>query len=834
MNPNEIFKKFTPNAKNSLLEAQKEAEKRFSSYIGTQHLLLGLFSQKRSVGAEILVNFGLSQEKIELVLAVLEPFLGEIESGSELSDFSKKAIENAAFIAKKYGHFFVGTEHLLWGILSQKNSNAYRIIQELNIDPEEILRELEKIFEATAKEMEEMFKGGGPSFAPSEMMKAALPSGPVKRNKTPSLDYFTIDLNRMAAEGKLDPIIGREKEIERVIQILSRRTKNNPVLIGEPGVGKTAIVEGLAQKIVENKVPSTLADKRILALDLAALIAGTKYRGEFEERIKKVLEEAKKNEDVILFIDEFHTVVGAGAAEGALDAANILKPALSRGEVRCIGATTLNEYRKYIEKDAALERRFQPVLVDELSVEDAIKVLEGIKHKYEEFHNVEITKEAIEAAVKLAKRYIQDRYLPDKAIDLIDEAASKVRLKEEVTSPEVEELKKKMEEMKLAKEKAVEDQDYERAAMFRDKEEQIKQLIGKIKQEKLKEKGRLKITDEDIAEVVSQWTGIPVTKMIGEETEKLANLEEILKKRIVGQDEAISAIAKAIRRGRLGISSPKRPIGSFIFLGPTGVGKTELAKVLAEAVFGSEDALIKIDMSEFMERHNVSRLVGAPPGYVGYEEEGKLTNAVRTKPYSVVLLDEIEKAHPDVFNMLLQILEDGVLTDAKGKKVDFKNTIIIMTSNIGVDEFNRQASIGFRVLPPDEKKAAEEKYEEIKQNILTKLKNFFRPELINRIDKIIVFRPLNREAIEKIVDIQLNDFAERLKEKNIEVNFSQKVKEMIAEKGFDPEFGARPLRRTIQDEIEDPLSGEIIQGKVKEGDKVLLDIEDDKVVVRKN
>lgn len=821
MNNNEIFRKFTQNAKKSLIQAQKEAKKYFSSCISTQHLLLGIFSQKRSLGSDVLLNFGLSPEKITLALNFLNPSLEEGKTEEGLSLLSKKAIEAATVAAKKHNHFYVGTEHLLWGILSQKNSNGYQVLKELNIDPERILKELQELFEATAKEMEEMFEG-----APMPV-----PTTPLKRAKTPSLDFFTIDLTKMASEGKLDPIIGREQEIERVIQILSRRTKNNPVLIGDPGVGKTAIVEGLAQRIINNQVPSTLINKRILSLDLTALIAGTKYRGEFEERIKKVLEEAKKSSDVILFIDEFHTVVGAGAAEGALDAANILKPALSRGEVRCIGATTVNEYRKYIEKDAALERRFQPILVEELSVEDAIDVLKGIKSRYEEFHGVEIEKEAIEAACRLSKRYIQDRFLPDKAIDLIDEAASKVRLKKGEKPEKIEDLNKKLEKVIAEKEKAVEEQDYEKAAQIRDKELKIKEAINLVQAQGYHKGKPIKITAEDIAEVVSQWTGIPVAKMISEETEKLTNLEEILRKKIIGQDEAISSISKAIRRGRLGISSPKRPIGSFIFMGPTGVGKTELAKVLAEAIYGSEDTLIKIDMSEFMERHNVSRLVGAPPGYVGYEEEGKLTGAVRRKPYSVILLDEIEKAHPDVFNILLQILEDGTLTDAKGKKVDFRNTIIIMTSNIGVEELNRQASFGFRAESPDEKKAAEQKYEEIKQNILSRLKDYFRPELLNRIDKVIVFHPLSQQVIKKIVNIQLEELKKRLAEKNLEIEFSEAVKNFIAKVGFDPEYGARPLRRAIQDHLEDVISEKMLSSEVKEGSKVKIDLKNGKIVV---
>ncbi len=630
-------------------------------------------------------------------------------------------------------------------------------------------------------------------------------------------------------------MIGRIREIERLIQILNRRTKNNPVLIGEPGVGKTAIVEGLAHKITSGEVPDSLHKKRILTLDLASMVAGTKYRGEFEEMIKKIIDEAKKNQDIILFIDEFHTVISAGAAEGALDAANILKPALSRGEIQCIGATTLEEYRKYIEKDAALERRFQPIKVEEPSLEETIEILGGIKKNYEDFHSITITSEALAAAAKLSKRYISDRFLPDKAIDLIDEAASKSKIKRIEFPKEIKELQKDLEKIISKKEKAVSGQDFEKAAEMRDLEISVLEKIKKLKTENIDKKSQkpVKITEEDIAEVVSSWTGIPITRLVEVETKRLLNLDKILKERIIGQDEAVQTIAQAIRRSRTGISDTRRPIGSFIFLGPSGVGKTELAKVLAKYVFETEDALVKLDMSEFMERHNVSRLIGAPPGYVGYEESGKLTEAVRRKPYAVILLDEIEKAHPDVFNILLQILEDGYLTDAKGKRVDFKNTIIIMTSNIGVAELNRQAFVGFQADTHDEKKKAENRYKEIKKSILGRLKDNFRPEFLNRIDRIIVFRPLDKNDIRKIVDLQVSDLQERLLEHKTKIKITTKAKDLLAKNGFDPENGARPLRRVIQNIIEDELAERMLTSEIHEGDTIKIDLKDEKITFQK-
>ncbi len=810
------FDKFTANAKKALIAAQKEAKKLGNSYIGTEHLLLGILVQKRSLGADILGSFGVDLEKLYLVLDFTPGGIVETKTKKGLSLHAKKAIEIAVDMARKYNHFYIGTEHLLLGLLSQKNSACYVILKSIKVNPDKIRSSIEGLFKKSASEENEI---------KDRMIPTGLKfSSPQVKNKkkTPALDYFSADLVEQAKKRKLDPTIGRSKEIERVIQILNRRTKNNPVLLGEPGVGKTAIVEGLAQKIVEGNVPENLIGKRLLVIDLASMIAGTKYRGEFEDRIKKVIEEVKRTKNVILFIDEVHTVVGAGAAEGALDAANILKPSLSRGELQCIGATTQDEYRKYIEKDAALERRFQPVIVEENTIEETIDILKGIRKNYEDFHKIIITDNAIEAAAKFSKRYISDRFLPDKAVDLIDEAASKVRVKFKHPSSGIKEIQEKIKKIISKKEKAVSEQNYEEAAKLRDHEEKMKAESKRIRMGKTKEKEskKIEITAEDIAEVVASWTGIPITRLIKTEMENLLKLENILKQRIIGQDEAVNNVAKCIRRGRMGISDPERPLGSFIFLGPTGVGKTELAKTLAFKIFESEDSLIKIDMSEFMEKHNISRLVGAPPGYVGYEESGKLTEAVRRKPYSVVLLDEIEKAHPDVFNILLQILEDGCLTDAKGKKVDFKNTVIIMTSNIGLRELNREAKIGFQIAKKNQKEEMDKSYHRIKEKVLTEVKNVFRPEFLNRLDKIVVFKPLNQKAIRKIVNLQLLDLQKRLEEKKIILKFSPKAKNLLAERGFDPENGARPLRRVIQVLIEDPLAEGLLSGDFSEGENV--------------
>lgn len=816
---NNQFEKFSQNAKKALVAAQKEARRMGSSYIGTEHLLLGILSQKQSLGAEVLNNSGVRLEKLYLVLEITIRNIAEAKTKTGLSDAAKKSIEKAVDLARRYSHSFVGTEHLLLGLLSQKDSSSTTLIKSIKVDTEKLKDQLKSLFEQS-KDFSKFNRE--PMFAEAGESGLSFIKGK-KQSKNPALDYFSNDLTRLAREKKLDPVVGRNKEIERLIQILNRRTKNNPVLIGDPGVGKTAIVEGLASKIINSKVPDSLIDKRILAIDLAGMIAGTKYRGEFEERIKKVIEEAKKDAEVILFIDELHTVVGAGAAEGAMDASNILKPALSRGELQCIGVTTGEEYRKYIEKDAALERRFQPIYVKENTVEETIEILKGLRKNYEDFHNVKVTDEAVLAAAKLSKRYVNDRFLPDKAIDLVDEASSRIKIKKGVLPSKLKSLEDKLKKIIEQKDKAVEGQMYEEAAKFRDQEKVIKKQIGNEKQNN---EGyidsRPRISSSDIAEVVSLQTGIPVTKLIEVESKVFLNLDKVLKTRIIGQDEAVEAIANSIKRSRVGISNPHRPIGSFIFLGPTGVGKTELAKVLAEKVFESEENLVKIDMSEFMEKHNISRLVGAPPGYVGYEESGKLTESIRRKPYSVVLLDEIEKAHPEVFNMLLQILEDGYLTDAKGKKVDFRNTIIIMTSNIGVAELNQQAKIGFKAETKDEKERAQKEYQEMKGKIIENLKDQFRPEFLNRLDKTIVFKPLDQKAIRSIVDLQLSDLEERLKEKKIILKFDKSAKDLLARLGLDAENGARPLRRVIQNMIEDALAGGILQGKFREGDTVKI------------
>jgi ATP-dependent Clp protease ATP-binding subunit ClpC len=833
---NNQFDKFTPNAKKALVAAQKEARRMGSSYIGTEHLLLGILIQKKSLGAEILASFGVRLEKIYLVLELATRNLGEIKTKNGLSDAAKKSLSLAVDLARRYNHSYVGTEHILLGLLSENQSSAFSLIQSIKVDTNKLKIQLQSLFEQPSEfeqfdkdndsppnleqlsrdgiRDESMFAAGGPMPMPNQAPTQT-------KTKTPALDYFSHDLTKLARDGKLDPVIGRDKEIERLIQILNRRTKNNPVLIGEPGVGKTAIVEGLAIKIIKSEVPDSLLDKRVLGIDLAGMIAGTKYRGEFEERIKKVIQEAKSDTNVILFIDELHTVVGAGAAEGAMDASNILKPALSRGELQCIGATTMEEYRKHIEKDAALERRFQPIIVKENTTEETVEILKGLRKNYEDFHNVFVTDEAIISAAKLSKRYVADRFLPDKAIDLIDEASSRIKIKKGASSSKLKSLKTRLKKIIKQKERAVESQMYEQAAQLRDKEFQIKEKINKEKQS---DKGiysdRPKITTTDVAEVVSSQTGIPLTKLIEVESKVFLNLDKLLKTRIIGQDEAVKAVANSIKRSRVGISNPKRPIGSFIFLGPTGVGKTELAKVLAGKVFESEDNLVKIDMSEFMERHNVSRLVGAPPGYVGYEESGKLTEGIRRKPYSVILLDEIEKAHPEVFNMLLQVLEDGYLTDAKGKKVDFRNTIIIMTSNIGVSELNRQAKIGFKAGTRDAKEKAQKEYDDMKEKIIDGLRDSFRPEFLNRLDKIIVFRPLNQKAIRKIVNLQLSDLQDRLEDKKINLEFDKKARDLLAKLGLDPENGARPLRRIIQNMIEDPLAEGILKRKFKDGDNI--------------
>lgn len=750
----------------------------------------------------------------------------------------KKLLEKALIIAKKLGHSEIAPEHLFLALLSDKDFSGYKILTEIGVDPEQMKEQIHKLFSSpteTIKEVPEQSpQPAQDDFFPPELQEMgesffgkALTALKQPKNKNSALDYFTIDLTEKARQGKLDPIVGRKPEIERMLRILNRRTKNNPVFVGEPGVGKTAIVEGLAQQIVSKKVPHTLADKKILILDLALLLAGTKYRGEFEERIKKVTEEIIQAKDTIIFIDELHTMVGAGSAEGAMDAANILKPALARGDLRLIGATTIDDYRKYIEKDPALERRLQIIKVDEPTPEETLQILIGIRKKFEDHHNVKISDEALQAAVDLSKRYISDRFMPDKAVDLIDEAASAAALFETKEMPELVKLKRKYTELEKEKEEMVASENFKKALQIKSLQENIKIQVQKAKSKKGATKFA-EIAKEDIAKIVSDWTKIPLSSLISDDIKKFKNLDKILKAKIKGQDEAVKTIADSIRRSKTGVTSELRPLGSFMFLGPTGVGKTELAKVLASEVFESPEALIKVDMSEFMEKHNVSRLVGAPPGYVGYEESGKLTEAVRRRPYSVVLLDEIEKAHPDIQNILLQILEDGYLTDAKGRRVNFRNTIIIMTSNIGMKELTTQAVIGFKS-ENLKKQDFIKSYDHMKEKVLRDLKGHFRPEFLNRVDKVLVFKPLDEKEISQIVDLQILELIDRLKGRDIKLKITVAAKKKIAEIGFDPEHGARPIRRAISDLIEDPLSEAILKSNVKKGKLVTADIKDGKI-----
>ncbi len=801
MNDRDRFDKFTERARKVLSLAQEEAQRFNHNYIGTEHLLLGLVREGDGVAAKVLSNLGVELTKVRSAVEFIigrgdRIVLGEIG----LTPRAKKVIELAVDEARRLNHHYIGTEHLLLGLVREGEGIAAGVLESLGVN-------LEKVRTQT---IQVLSQSGAHSDRPDP-----------KHSKTPTIDQMGIDLTSHARQGKLDPVIGRENEIERVIQILSRRQKNNPALIGEPGVGKTAIAEGLAQKIVAGEVPETLAGKRLLTLDVGSLVAGTKYRGEFEERLKKIIEEIRTSGDCIIFIDEVHTLVGAGAAEGAVDAANILKPALSRGELQCIGATTLDEYRKYIEKDAALQRRFQEVIVRESTVEETIEILKGIRERYEQHHRLTISDEALKAAAEMASRYITDRFLPDKAIDLIDEAASRVRMQRSLAPLNLKEAMRGLEAVLHEKEAAIQNQDYEQAAELRDREVKLRDRIAKLESGWHHEQGNEKpvVSEEDIAQIVSMWTGIPVMRIAQEESARLLQMEEGLHKRVIGQEEAIDTIARAVRRARAGLKDPKRPIGWFIFMGPTGVGKTELAKALAEFMFGSEDALIKIDMSEFMERHAAARLVGAPPGYVGYEEGGQLTEAVRRKSYSVILLDEIEKAHPDVFNMLLQILEDGKLTDAKGRTVDFRNTIVIMTSNVGATLLNREAAIGF-MQNKDKAKAAANEYELMKDKVLGELKNTFKPEFLNRIDAIIVFHSLRQEHVRQIVDLMLARVRTQLTEQQVELIVDDEAKDFLVEKGYDPSYGARPLRRTIQNLVEDPLAEGLLQGRFHPGDIV--------------
>ena len=819
--------KFTNRANKAIEIASELALELGHSYIGTEHILYGLAKEGNGIASKVLENQQITDEDI---LNKIEELIGRDEPIENIIDFTprtKRVVETAFIEARKLGYNFIGTEHLLIGILREGDCIAAKILLDLNANIPKLYNEIVKVINEG-----EDYQNNDDTSNSSKSTKR----GKGSFNQTPTLNQFGEDLTKKAEEGKLDPIIGRKEEIERVIQILSRRTKNNPCLIGEPGVGKTAAVEGLAQKIVSGDVPEILKDKRVVTLDISGMVAGAKYRGDFEERIKKALNEVKKVGDIILFIDEIHTIVGAGAAEGAIDAANILKPLLARGEIQLVGATTLNEYRKFIEKDSALERRFSPVTVNEPSEKDTIQILKGIRDKYEAHHNVKITDEAIEAAVNLSVRYVNDRFLPDKAIDLIDEAASRARLKTFTEPDNLKKLQEDIEKIKNEKEEAVINQKFEKAAELRDKERTLKEKFEK-EQNKWKNKNTksiVNITDENIAEVIANWTGIPAKKITEDENQKLKNLENELHKRVIGQNEAVEAVAKAIRRGRVGLKDPKRPIGSFLFLGPTGVGKTELSKALAEVLFGDENSMIRVDMSEFMEPHSVSKLIGSPPGYVGFDEGGQLTEKIRRKPYSVILFDEIEKAHPDVMNMLLQILEDGRLTDSQGRTVNFKNTVIIMTSNLGARVITDKKFLGFtnntsENTDENKKQNEQKEYENTKKEVMDILKKELRPEFINRIDEIIVFHKLNDNEIEQIIDIMLKEVVNRLKEQKYQIELQPEVKELIAKEGIDKNFGARPLRRTIQNLVEDKLAEEILDNKLNKGKLAKFTVKDGKM-----
>ena len=805
------FEKFSERARKVLSYAQEEAQRFNHNYIGTEHVLLGLVRETEGVAARVLSNMGVDLNKVR---SAVEFIIGRGEQPSQgeigLTPRAKKVVELAVDEARRMNHTYIGTEHLLIGLLREGEGVASGVLDSLQVNLDKVRTETQRIL----------------SQAP-----AAGHSGRTQ-TRTPTLDQLGIDLTVAARANKLDPVIGRNKEIQRVIQILSRRTKNNPVLVGEPGVGKTAIVEALAQRIVSGEIPETLQGRRVVTLDMGALVAGTKYRGEFEERLKKVIEEIKSSGNCVLFIDEMHTMVGAGAAEGAVDAANILKPSLARGELQCIGATTLDDYRKYVERDPALERRFQPVTVDEPTTDETVAILRGIKSRYEEHHHVTISDEAITQATTLAARFVADRFLPDKAIDIIDESASRVRLRTSTLPLSVKEAVKVLESVRKEKDEAIASQQYEFAAELRDRELRLMEKLEGEEQEwrKDQEKDQPTVTEEDVAEVVSMWTGVPVARLAIEETERLLRMEEDMHKRIVGQDESVQTVAKAVRRARAGLKDPRHPIGVFLFLGPTGVGKTELVRALAEFMFGSEDSMIRLDMSEFQERHTVARLVGAPPGYVGYDDGGQLTEGVRRKSYCAILLDEIEKAHPEVFNILLQIFDDGHLTDAKGRKVDFRNAIIVMTSNLGSDLIAKETSIGFSI-KSDEAKTEQQSYERMKDKVMDEVKRFFRPEFLNRVDATIVFHPLSRDHILSIVDLMLVQVSKELAESRIEMEVSQACCRYLAEKGYDPHFGARPLRRLIQNEIEDKLSEELLGGRLSAGDTAYIDVEDGKIVI---
>ncbi|UOF91854.1 ATP-dependent Clp protease ATP-binding subunit [Fodinisporobacter ferrooxydans] len=802
-----MFGRFTERAQKVLALAQEEAARLNHAGVGTEHILLGLVREGGGIAAKALVSLGLSTEKVQ---KEVEKIIGRGQGTANSMAYTpraKKVIELSIDEARKLGHNYVGTEHILLGLIREGEGVAARVLSNLGVSLNKARQQVLQLL------------GGDAHEAGAHPQQAA---------NTPTLDGLARDLTQMARDGKLDPVIGRQKEIERVIQVLSRRTKNNPVLIGEPGVGKTAIAEGLAQKIVNNEIPETLRNKRVMVLDMGTVVAGTKYRGEFEDRLKKIMDEIRQAGNIILFIDELHTLIGAGGAEGAIDASNILKPALARGELQCIGATTLDEYRKHIEKDAALERRFQPITVDQPSPDEAVQILHGLRDRYEAHHRIKILDEALEAAVRLSDRYITDRFLPDKAIDLIDEAASRVRLRTFTAPPNLKELEERLAEVRSEKESAVQSQEFEKAASLRDQEQKIRQDLDTRTTEWKQKQVRTDsvVTAEDIAEIVSSWTGIPVKKLAEEETERLLNMESILHNRVIGQQEAVEAVSRAVRRARAGLKDPKRPIGSFIFLGPTGVGKTELARALAESLFGDENAMVRIDMSEYMERHSTARLVGAPPGYVGYDEGGQLTEKIRRKPYSVVLFDEIEKAHPEVFNVLLQVLDDGRLTDSKGRTVDFRNTVIIMTSNVGAQTIRKGGPLGFTT-------SKEHEYTDMKDKVMDELKKQFRPEFLNRIDEVIVFHPLSQEHIYEIVDLMANELRKRLKEAQIDFILTEEAKAFLSKEGYDQAYGARPLKRAIQRHIEDRLSEGLLTGDIQKGDRVLIDEDNGKLAVKK-
>ncbi len=815
---------FTPRAQQVLALARKEADRFNHNFVGTEHLLLGLIKLGQGVAVNVLQKMGLDLETVRMEVEKQvgtgpdQKMIGNIPYTPRV----KKVLALAAKEAKNLSHTYVGTEHILLGLLREGDGVAARVLKNLDVDIEQTRQEI-------LKELDPNFNAQEESAVPEQPEK---PQQSEKKGevKTPALKAFGRDLTEIARKGDMDPVIGRQSEIERVIQVLCRRTKNNPVLLGEAGVGKTAIVEGLAQEIAKGNVPELLREKRVITLDLALMVAGTKYRGQFEERIKAVMDEIRRAKNVILFIDELHTIVGAGSAEGTMDASNIIKPALSRGEMQCIGATTLNEYRKYIEKDAALERRFQSVKVEAPSTEDAIAILKGLRGKYEEHHKAEITDAAVAAAVTMSDRYITDRYLPDKAIDLMDEAGSRARIGAMTRPPELKDIEAEIEQIKVQKEKAIKEQDFEGAAAMRDKEKQAKEKQENVLSswKSTREEKRVKVDEEDILQVVSKWTGIPLKRMEQGEAQRLLKMEEEMARVVIGQKEAVSAICKALRRSRADLKDPKRPIGTFALLGPTGVGKTLLAKSLAESMFGDSKALIQLDMSEYMERHNASRMIGSPPGYVGYEEGGQLTEQVRRKPYSVVLFDEIEKAHPDVMNMLLQILEEGKLTDNIGRVVNFRNTVILLTSNVGADTIKKQSSMGFSPI------SDESSYEKMREKIMDEAKRQFRPEFLNRLDDVIVFRSLTKPDLIQILDLEIKKVEDRLKGKNIKLSLDEKAKDLLVEKGYDPTYGARPMRRSVERFLEDPLAEEILRGHIHDGEPVAVTVEDGKVIFKQS